>query len=117
MACPRPVKRWPSTTLKSPCPFRYALLPSGIALSIICLKVYLHCCTVALKSTGRISPISVHLSLSKGKLMSGKEPQIRPVSPLARAIKIYLETHHVTQEQLAAIIGYEPRDIRRWKNG
>jgi len=49
--------------------------------------------------------------------MSGKEPQIRPVSPLGRAIKVYLETHHVTQEQLAAIIGYEPRDIRRWKNG
>lgn len=48
--------------------------------------------------------------------MPGKEAKQRPPSPLAGALKAYREAHKFTQEQLAALLDEDPRQIRRWEN-
>lgn len=48
--------------------------------------------------------------------MPGREAKPRPPSALARALKAYREVHKFTQEQLAALLDEEPRQIRRWEN-
>ena len=48
--------------------------------------------------------------------MPGRDAKPRPPSALSRALKAYREVHKFTQEELAAILGEEPRQIRRWEN-
>jgi len=49
--------------------------------------------------------------------MPGRDAKPRPPTALARALKIYREQHKFTQEQLAALLDEDPRQIRRWENG
>jgi transcriptional regulator with XRE-family HTH domain len=49
--------------------------------------------------------------------MPKKEPKQRPPSILGQILKIYRDTHDVTQEQLATMLDVEPRTLRRWENG
>ncbi len=49
--------------------------------------------------------------------MPGRDAKPRPPTALARALKIYREQHKFTQEELAAILDEDPRQIRRWENG
>ena len=48
--------------------------------------------------------------------MRGKDAKLRPPSALARALKAYRERHKYTQEELAALLDADPRQIRRWEN-
>jgi transcriptional regulator with XRE-family HTH domain len=48
--------------------------------------------------------------------MPAKEPKRRPPSALGKALKTYRETYKLTQEDLAALLEEDPRQIRRWEN-
>ncbi|MBV9021717.1 MAG: helix-turn-helix domain-containing protein [Ktedonobacteraceae bacterium] len=48
--------------------------------------------------------------------MPAKEPKRRPPSTLAKVLKTYRETYKLTQEDLAALLDEDPRQIRRWEN-
>jgi transcriptional regulator with XRE-family HTH domain len=48
--------------------------------------------------------------------MPGREAKQRPPSALAHALKTYRGVHKFTQEQLAALLDEDPRQIRRWEN-
>jgi transcriptional regulator with XRE-family HTH domain len=48
--------------------------------------------------------------------MPGRDAKPRPPSALARALKVYREVHKFTQEELAALLDEDPRQIRRWEN-
>lgn len=48
--------------------------------------------------------------------MPGRDAKPRPPSALSRALKVYREIHKFTQEELAAVLDEEPRQIRRWEN-
>ena len=48
--------------------------------------------------------------------MSGKDAKPRPPTALGRALKVYREQHKFTQEQLAALLDEDTRQVRRWEN-
>ncbi len=48
--------------------------------------------------------------------MGRKKQEHRPVSTLSLALKTYRDKHNCTQEQLAALLEEDPRQIRRWEN-
>src|SRR5450755_368774 len=48
--------------------------------------------------------------------MPGRDAKSRSPSALSRALKVYREVHKFTQEELAALLDEEPRQIRRWEN-
>ena len=48
--------------------------------------------------------------------MPGKDAKPRPPTALGRAFKIYREQHKFTQEQLAALLDEDTRQVRRWEN-
>jgi transcriptional regulator with XRE-family HTH domain len=49
--------------------------------------------------------------------MSGRDAKPRPPTALGRALKIYRDQHKFTQEQLAALLDEDTRQVRRWENG
>ena len=49
--------------------------------------------------------------------MPNKDKIPRPDTPLAQMLTSYLETKHITQTDLAALLNVDERTLRRWKNG
>lgn len=48
--------------------------------------------------------------------MRGRDAKPRPPSALSQALKAYREAHKFSQDELAAILDEDPRQIRRWEN-
>jgi transcriptional regulator with XRE-family HTH domain len=48
--------------------------------------------------------------------MPAKDPKRRPPSALGKALKTYREVYKLTQEDLAALLDEDPRQVRRWEN-
>ena len=48
--------------------------------------------------------------------MGRRKQENRPITPLGLALKVYRDKHKCSQEQQAALLEEDPRQIRRWEN-